>query len=181
MAIPFRIHPVDEQEVLRRACLRDPSPEEKAMLTECIRDAEYLIDYHITERNRPMNLLPEGFLKETLGGCDSLIVFTASLGDAFREHVAENDEPDKSILYQGLAAERLEALSESYCDYKERTLKEGGAVITTHYPFRWEGVPEDAFTATRILGVSFHPDEADIPVPTRCRTCFVQNCPSRRE
>ncbi|MBQ4424720.1 MAG: hypothetical protein II882_03155 [Lachnospiraceae bacterium] len=181
MAIPFRITPLNEKEVLRRACCQDPSPEELSLLEECRRDAEYLLDYHITERNRPMNILTDPFLAETLRGCDSLIIFTASLGEALREHVLENDEPEKSILYQGLAAERLDALIESYCDYKERTLREGGAVLTMHFPYRWEGVPEDTFTATRIMGVSFHPDEADIPVPTRCRTCFVTDCPSRRE
>ena len=28
-------------------------------MRECLRDAEYLIDYHITERNRPVSILEE--------------------------------------------------------------------------------------------------------------------------
>ena len=179
MSLPFRITPVREEEVLRRSAMRDPSPAEKALLAECRRDAEYLLDYHITERNRPLDLLPpEEPLKASFDGCDSIIIFTASLGEAFRELVSENDEPDKNILYQGLAAERLDALIESYLDHKERMLEQGGAVLTPHYPFRWEGVTEDAFTATRIVGVSFHPEAVG---ESRCRTCFITDCLSRRE
>lgn len=179
MSLPFRIYPVREDEVLRRSAMRNPSEEEIGLMRECRRDAEYLLEYHIKERNRPLDLVPaEDPLREQLKGCDSVIVFTASLGDAFRELAESHDEPEKDIVYQGLAAERLDALVESYLDHKEQTLEAGGAVLTPHFPYHWENVPEDAFTTTRIVGVSFHPEET---TPTRCRTCFVENCPSRRE
>lgn len=179
MSLPFRIYPVREEEVLRRSAMRNPSEQEKELMRECRRDAEYLLEYHIKERNRPLDLIPEDDpLRETFAGCDSVIVFTASLGDAFRELAESHDEPEKDILYQGLAAERLDALVESYLDFKERSLGAGGAVLTPHFSYHWDGVPEDAFTATRIVGVSFHPQET---TPTRCRTCFAENCPSRRE
>ena len=63
-------------------------------------------------------------------------------------------------------------------DYKEKIFEADGAVLTAHYPFRWEGVEENAFTATRIVGIGFHPEQVR---GSRCRTCFVTDCPSRRE
>ena len=179
MSLPFRIYPVREEEALRRSAMQSPSEEEKKLFGECRRDAEYLLDYHITERNRPMSLIAEDApMQENLRGCDSVIVFTASLGDAFRELAESHDEPEKDIIYQGLAAERMDALVESYLDYKEKILAGNGAILTAHYPYRWENVPENAFTSTRIVGISFHPEQA---APSRCRTCFVTDCPSRRE
>ena len=179
MSLPFRIYPVREEEVLRRSAMLQPSEDEKELMRECRRDAEYLLEYRIKERNRPLDLLAaEDPLREKLAGCESLIVFTASLGDAFKELAESHDEPEKDIVYQGLAAERLDALVESYLDYKERTLGPGGAVLTPHWPYHWEGIPEDAFTTTRIVGISFHPQEG---MTSRCRTCFIENCPSRRE
>lgn len=178
MSLPFRIYPIRQDEFLRRAALRNPSPEERKLAEEVIRDGGYLLQYHVTERPRPMDLVKDPFLEEALAGCDSVIIFTASLGEAFRELAESHEEPEKDILYQGLAAERLDALIESYLDYKESVLAKGGAVLTAHYPFRWEGVEEDAFTATRIVGIGFHPEEVR---SSRCRTCFVKDCPSRRE
>ena len=179
MSLPFRIYPVREAEVLRRSAMLNPSEEEKQLLQECRRDGEYLLEYHITERNRPLSLIEDdAALKEAFRGCDSVIVFTAFLGEAFRELVLSNEEAEKDILYRGLAAERMDALIESYLDHKEKILGEGGAVLTAHQPYRWESVEEDAFRSTRIVGVSFHPEKAVI---SRCRTCFVENCPSRRE
>ena len=178
MSLPFRIVPIRKDEVLRRSALRDPSPEERSLMEEVIRDGAYLLEYHITERPRPLEIVTEPFLKEALAGSDSVIVFTASLGAAFRELAESHEEPEKDILYQGLAAERLDALVESYLDHKERQLGPDGAVLTAHYPFRWEGIPEDAFTATRIVGIGLHPEQLR---GSRCRTCFAVDCPSRRE
>ena len=178
MSLPFRIYPIRKDEVLRRSAMRNPSPDELKLVEEVIRDSGYLLEYHITERPRPMDLVTEPVLKEALSGCDSVIVFTATLGEAFRELAESHDEPEKDILYQGLAAERLDALVESYLDYKEKIFEQNGAVVTAHYPFHWEGIEENAFTTTRIVGVGFHPGEVRT---SRCRTCFVADCPSRRE
>ena len=178
MPLPFRITPIRKEEVLRRSAMLRPSGEELRLYDECRRDAEYVLDYKITERNRPLDILGGDPLRENFKSCESVIIFTARLGDAFRELVEESDEPEKAILWQGLAAERLDALIESYLDHKETILRSGGAVLTPHFPYRWRGVPEDPFTATRIVGISFHPDDSLV---SRCRTCFVTDCPSRRE
>ena len=177
MPLPFRIMPVREEEVLRRSALLDPSEEELELYRECRRDSEYLLEYRITERNRPLSVLTDDFLKMKIDGCDAVIIFTAFLGDAFEELVESRDEPEKDILYRGLAAERMDALIESYLDYKERVLAKEGAALTPHYPCRWEDVPENAFRTTRCVGVSFHPDER---FESRCRSCFAENCPSRK-
>ena len=178
MPLPFRITPVRQDEVLRRSAMLRPSEEELTLFRECRRDAEYVLEYKITERNRPLDILKDDPLRESFQGCDSVIIFTARLGDAFRELTEDPGEPEKAILWQGLAAERLDALIESYLDYKETLLRPSGAVLTPHFPYRWPDVPEDAFTSTRIVGISFHPDETLV---SRCRTCFVKDCPSRRE
>ena len=178
MPLPFRIWPVREEEVLRRSALSNPSEEERELYRECRRDSEYLLEYHITERNRPLSVVTDEALLGRLSGCDAVIIFTASLGEPFRELAESHDEPEKDILYQGFAAERMDALIESYLDFKEKMLAREGAVLTPHEPYRWEDVPEDAFTATRIVGISFHPEEHPA---VRCRTCFVPNCPSRKE
>ena len=189
MASQFPIYPPNEEEILRRAACSQSSEEEKALMRECLRDAEYLIEFHITERNRPVTILEEmkdevpdwfaaGVHAKELSLCDSLIVFTASLGDAIKEEVEEDGEPEKKIFYQAICAERLDALCESYCDSKERHFHEAGAYITPHYPFFWKDVKEDAYTTTRIMGVSLDPQSH---APERCRTCSVKNCPGRNK
>ena len=178
MALPFRIIPVRREEVLRRSAMQNPSPEEEQLYEEIRKTAEALLDYKITERNRPFSILEEDSLKETLAGCDAVIIFTARLGEAFREMTEEAGEPETAILRRGLAAERLDALVESYLDHKEKMLREAGAILTPHYPYAWEGVPEDAATTTRIVGINFHPGEGGL---SRCRSCFAENCPARRE
>ncbi|MBO4873597.1 MAG: hypothetical protein J5496_09350 [Lachnospiraceae bacterium] len=178
MSLPFRVYPIRRDEVLRRSALRNPSPDETKLAEEVMRDGAYLLEYHITERPRPMDLVTEPVLKEALTGCDSVIVFTATLGRPFQEQAESHEEPEKDLIWQGLAAERLDALVESYLDYKEKVFEAAGAVLTAHYPFRWEGVEENAFTATRIVGIGFHPEQVR---GSRCRTCFVTDCPSRRE
>lgn len=179
MSIPFRIYPIRREEVLRRSAMLNPSPEEIRLYEECARDAEYVLNYHITERNRPMEFLDgDEAMREKMAGCDSIIVFTAVLGDAFRELAEGHDEPEKDILYQGLAAERMDALIESYLDHKEKILAEAGAVLTRQFPYRWKELPEDAFTATRIVGVSYHPELLE---ESRCRSCFAENCYLRVE
>ena len=179
MSLPFRIYPIRRDEVLRRSALQNPAPEEERLFEECLRDAEYVLNYHITERNRPLEILGENReLQEYFTGCDSVIIFTATLGDAFRELLEEHEEPEKDIIYQGLAAERMEALIESYLDHKEKILAEGGAALTRQHPYRWQELPEDAFTATRIVGVSFHPE---LIQESRCRSCFADNCYLRYE
>ncbi len=187
MSQHFPITPPNEEEILRRAACRQPSEDELGLMRECLRDAEYLIDYHITERNRPVSILEElkeevpdsfaaGLHTEELKNCSSLIIFTASLGDAIREEIEEDGEAEKRIFYQAICAERLDALCESYCDSKEKRLNENGAYITPHYPFFWKDVKEDAYTTTRIMGISLDPQSH---APERCRSCYVKNCPSR--
>lgn len=187
MPLQFPINPPNEEEILRRAASSRPSEDELGLMRECLRDAGYLIEYHITERNRPLSVLrelqseiPAGFAcglhTEALQNCSSLIIFTASLGEAIREEAEEDGEEEKKIFYQAICAERLDALCESYCDSKERRLNETGAYLTPHYPFFWKDVREDAYTTTRIMGVSLDPQSH---APERCRTCFVKNCPNR--
>ena len=161
MSLQFPIYPPNEEEILRRAACSRASEEEKQLMRECLRDAEYLIDYHITERNRPVSLLKE---------------MEREAPEDFRREIEDCDEPEKKIFYQAICAERLDALCESYCDNKEKRLHEEGAYITPHYPFFWPGVTEDACITTRIMGVSLDPQSH---APERCRTCFVRNCPSR--
>ena len=187
MSLHFPITPPNEAEILRRAACSQPSEEEVSLMRECLKDAEYLIEYHITERNRPVSLLEElkhevpesfapGIHAAELASCNSLIIFTASLGEAMREELEEDGEPEKKIFYQAICAERLDALCESYCDSKERHFNETGAYLTPHYPFFWKDVKEDACTTTRIMGISLDPQSH---APERCRTCYVKNCPSR--
>lgn len=187
MSLHFPIYPPNEEEILRRAACSRASEVEKQLMRECLRDAEYLIDYHITERNRPVSLLEEmereapedfaaGVHAEELAACSALVIFTASLGETIRREIEDCDEPEKKIFYQAICAERLDALCESYCDNKEKRLHEEGAYITPHYPFFWPGVSENACVTTRIMGVSLDPQSH---APERCRTCFVRNCPSR--
>ena len=68
MSLPFRVYPIRRDEVLRRSALRNPSPDETKLAEEVMRDGAYLLEYHITERPRPMDLVTEPVLKEALTG-----------------------------------------------------------------------------------------------------------------
>ena len=179
--INFPITPLRRQEVLRRAALSAPNAEEEERLSDCIRDAEYVIDYKIKERNRPISLLPELLaeapsfvdrerLTEDLSGCDALIVFTATLGELLLQEIREAEDEEEALMLRAVAAERLEAVTESYCDTKERQLSHDGGRITPHYPFFWKGYEENEVTTTLIMGVMLRPESRG---PLRCKSCSI--------
>lgn len=185
----FRIMKPREEEILRRAACLKPSAAEEAMMKDCLKEAEYLIDYKIKERNRPLAVLekmepsaPAGFagqgVKEILKECDAVIIFTALLGDAFTEHLAEEEDDERRIFLQAVAAERLDAICEAYCDAKEAVFRKSGAYITPRYPWFWEGYPEGPTVTTCVFGISMDPNSH---APERCRSCFLTDCPGRKE
>ena len=177
MSLPFPIYPFRREEILRRGAMQNPSPEEITRLDACLKEAAPRLAYKITERPRPLAVVPE-VERGPFAGCESVIIFTARLGDAFRTLVEENQDPEQAILLSALGAERMDALVESYLDYKEKVFSPGGAALTPHYPYHWEGEREDAATTTRIVGVGFHPENM---AESRCRSCFATHCANRRE
>lgn len=124
--------PIDRIEALRYAGVRGKSEEAEELLGECIRDAESVLTYKLTYAELPVsrdgNSVDFGFAKahseklsSHLSDCESVIIFAATVGIGIDRLIAKasRTSPSRSLMLQGLGAERTEAL----CDLFEEEMR----------------------------------------------------------
>ena len=121
---------VDKSEALRYAGVRGDSPEAELLLDECIAESAKRLTYKLCYAEYPLtrveNKLDFGFctvcsqkLFEHLSGCDSVIIFGATVGIELDRLIAKygRTQPSRALMLQALGAERVEALCDVF--YKE--------------------------------------------------------------
>ena len=134
--------PINRREALRYAGVRGDSPEAEALLEGCISEAEKVLSYKLCYAEYPLtrveNSLDFGFatvesekLAAHLSGCDSAIVFAATVGIGIDRLIAKygKTSPTKALLLQGLGAERIETL----CDLFSDELSREGYSLTSRF------------------------------------------------
>lgn len=131
--------PICRKEILRYAGVRGEAENLEELLSDCLREVEGLLSYSvcfsefsICQTEKGMNL---GFcvtesesLKKALCGCDSLIVFAATVGLSLDRLIARYAaiSPSKALLLQAIGAERMEALCHLFCEEISAELAEQG-------------------------------------------------------
>ncbi len=123
----FAAPPVDRSEILRYAGVRGDAPETEKLLDECLKEAEDKLTYQVCYSEFPLKFNEDtidlGFaqtgskaLKKSLDGCKSVIVFAATVGIGIDRLIARyaSVSPTKSLLFQAIGAERVEALCDAF-------------------------------------------------------------------
>ena len=111
--------PVDRREILRYAGVRGDAPEIEALLDECIKESEDKLTYKVCYGGFPVSFfdsVDSKDLKKHLEGCDKVILFAATVGIGIDRLIARyaSVSPTKSLLFQAIGAERIEALCDEF-------------------------------------------------------------------
>lgn len=125
-------------EILRYARCKDADPEILKAVGECTDEARRSLSYRVCYAEFPLTVsentvkLPfaeyeSASLSESLSGCESAVLFAATVGIGIDRLIAKygSVSPFKALLFQALGAERIESLCDAFCaDIKELKRKE---------------------------------------------------------
>ncbi len=119
----------DKREVLRYALCRKETPEIRALLEDCLREAMPTFSYRVCYREFPLRVQEENCdfssfslcskkLSDHLRGCRKAVLFAATVGVGIDRLIIRDGRlsPSKALLFQALGAERIEALCDRFCD-----------------------------------------------------------------
>lgn len=118
--------PVNRGEILRYAGVRGRAEDVEKLLDECLEETGGLT-YRVCYAEFPIirgEELDLGFIKtrsdtakKALLGCDSVVVFGATVGLAIDRLIAKYSvlSPAKALLLQAIGAERIESLCDLFC------------------------------------------------------------------
>ena len=111
--------PLDRREILRYAGVRGEAPEIEAILEECIREAENKLAYKVCYGEFHVSFfdsVDSKNLKKHIESCDKVIIFAATVGIGIDRLIARyaSISPTKSLLFQAIGAERIEALCDEF-------------------------------------------------------------------
>lgn len=133
----------DRSEVLRYTGTRVPSAEVDALLTDCLAELAGRLAFRVVYCTLPVRRIEEGeldldfaktssrALSANLSGCDSAILFAATLGEGIDRLIARYAvlAPAKALLLQAIGAERVEALCDCFiADMAAIAAAEGGVL-----------------------------------------------------
>ena len=111
--------PVDRREIMRYAGVRGDAPEIEAILDECLKESEDKLTYKLCYGEFPVSFfdsVDSKDLKKHLEGCDKVILFAATVGIGIDRLISRyaSISPTKSLLFQAIGAERIEALCDEF-------------------------------------------------------------------
>lgn len=129
------------KEILRYAGVRESRGELEALLSSCIKEIKGRLTYKVCYSEFPISLCGElldlGFirtesrgLKKNLEGCESVVLFAATVGIEIDRLIARNASlsPAKALFFQAIGAERIESLCDTFNrDIADRKALEGYA------------------------------------------------------
>lgn len=120
--------PFCEREILRYARCGEADTEISALLKECIDEARGELAYRVCYRILPVDAsdgicdlgvlkLPSQKLSANLDGCETAVLFAATVGVGIDRLIAKyaKTRPSKALMMQAIGAERAEALCDTFC------------------------------------------------------------------
>lgn len=130
--------PFNEREILRYAGCGKADDELKKLMSLCIDEAKSSLSYRACYRLLPLKVIEDtcdfGVFKArskklavNLKGCDSVVVFAATVGVGIDRLIAKYGRisPSKALMLQAIGAERIETLCDKFCDDIEAQLEKG--------------------------------------------------------
>ena len=126
----FEAPPYSYKEILRYSGVSGESHEFTSLIDECISELEgrlkYLVCYdELSLKTEDDTVFFGDFsvrsksLARSLLGCDSVIIFSATVGLEIDRLIFKYGKisPVKSLFFQSIGAERIEALCDVFCDF----------------------------------------------------------------
>lgn len=163
--------PVDRGEVLRYAGCRKGGEAEEALLDGCLSELGDRLRGRVCWEMFPLTPLEGGgvdlgfartgskALARRLSGCREGVVFAATVGLEMDRLIARygGSSPARSLFFQAIGAERIEALCDAFCGRMKEELARQGRGVT----------------------VRFSPGYGDLPLALQREIFRVLDCPRR--
>ena len=175
--------PLNCAEIWRYAGVKEPTAELETLLADCLRQAEGKLSYRVcAEEGGALPFGDERFplLEEHLHGCESVILFAATVGGELDRLITREQllSPAKAVLLSALGAERVEALCDAFCADVEREAGERGLYPRSRFSPGYGDLPlrvqKDFFRTldlTRKMGMTLN--ESLLMYPTKSVTAII--------
>lgn len=125
-----------EKEILRYAGCKSADSETQKLLESCLNESKDKLVYKVCYCQLPVSIngsicdfgvfnVQSLKLAQNLGGCESVIIFGATIGVEIDRLIAKYSRisPSKALMFQAIGAERIESLCDSFCADIKRSFK----------------------------------------------------------
>ena len=181
--------PLNRAEIRRYAGVKEPTAELEALLADCLRQTEGKLGYRVCaveEKTLPFGNEHFASLEEHLRGCESVILFAATVGGELDRLIAREQllSPAKAVLLSAIGAERVEALCDAFCADVEAEAKHRGLYPRSRFspgygdlPLRLQKNVFRTLDLTRRLGMTLN--ESLLMYPTKSVTAIIGLSPEK--
>lgn len=144
----------NRREIARYARADADDPRIAALMKDCIREAEPVLEYRVcyTEDNIVRNQRDISFcgihtqssvVAKAVNGCERILLFAATVGASYDRLIARYSrlEPSKGLMLQAIGAERIESLCDAFCDKINTELCASGKSLRTRVSPGYGDIP----------------------------------------
>ena len=211
--------PINRKEIVRYSGAKEETEELGKLIDECLSEVKGKLSYRVcfsqNEVKKDGEKLDLTFLKtdscdlyKNLSGCESAVVFAATVGIEMDRLIERNKRinPSKALIFQAIGAERIESLCDSFTEDLKENLKKENKFLRPRFSPGYGDFPIEnqneifeflqcskkigvslnasffmspSKSVTAIIGISS--DKADEKCEKTCKTCQKTNCTFRRE
>ncbi|MBQ8290915.1 MAG: hypothetical protein IJX88_00185 [Clostridia bacterium] len=136
--------PVDTAEALRYARQKEQDERIALLFNACVEEAACSLGvcYAVLTADEAGTLLGEA-VKKRLGGATYALVFAATAGLGIDRLIARYavTAPSKALLLQGLGAERIESLCNTFCEEIKAACLQRGYAVTPRFSPGYGNIP----------------------------------------
>lgn len=146
--------PIDEREILRYAGCKEGDGGVLSLLKQTLLETENAFSYRVCYRELSLTEFygrcpqaeTSADLKKLFLGCESVVLFCATVGLAIDRKISEYGvrSPAQAVLAQAIGAERIESLCELFCAELQREYEKSGKGLTSRYSAGYGDLPLSA-------------------------------------
>ena len=182
---------VNKNEILRYAGVKETSAQISELMEECLTLCLGSFSYNVCYMNLPIKHLDDGLdlgfcvtdsksLEKNLKGCDSIILFAATVGSGLDRLIARHSvtSPAKAFMLQAIGAERIEALCNTFNAEISQEVKAHCKLTSPRFsagygdfPLEFQKNICEALDCQRKIGVTLQ--ESLIMLPTKSVTAII--------
>ena len=183
--------PVDRKEVLRYAGARADDTALLSLLDGCVCEAEGCLTYRVAYAEHPVSVTADGVsvgslfipsrdLAKNLSGCESVLLFGATVGLALDRLIARSAtlSPLRALVLDALGSERVESLADVFCADMARKYGDAGKTLCPRFSPGYGDLPLAVQTEffrmlplSKSIGISLN--ESLLMTPRKSVTAFI--------
>ena len=169
-SLTFDEPPIDLKEIFRYISAKETDETTLGLVESCLNEVRDRLEYKACYVTLPVSIADDRItvpsdviesqnLAKNLGGCDSMILFAATVGIGIDRLISRYSllSPAKAMCFQAIGAERVESLCDALCQKINAELKPQG----------------------KCLRPRFSPGYGDLPLETQKTVFTLLDCPRK--